>query len=167
MIKPTGVITNEAPTPKGKNNMAKNKKQRNRTAGPIISTKDVLVAYYRGGQGKGGCKAIQKLMNRTDEKGNQSQLARRVGWEAVDELTSNDDVESLEAFVEKHCGPRPGSGTKGKRAPEAGENRSYKTQHPEKASPFVSIPVGLLGDPARVSVSFEEGRITLTPGKGA
>lgn len=153
------------------------KKGAPRRVGPVISFKDVIMAYYMGGQGSGGLKEIRKLAKKTDDNGNQAQLTPKVLWAAYDALAEapDADLETLEAFVLKTAGPRRAEGTRGRSLPQTGDTRSYKAMttpvkdgegnETGRSDPFVRIPVAALGvdGGAMLEASFEDGRIVLTP----
>lgn len=162
---------------KNQRSKSKSKKGAPRRVGPVISFKDVIMAYYMGGQGAGGVKEIRKLAKKTDDNGNQAQLTPKVLWSAYDALAEapDADLETLEKFVLKTAGPRRAEGTRGRSLPQAGETRQYKAMttpvkdddgnETGRSDPFVRIPVSALEveGGAMLEASFENGRIILTP----
>jgi len=159
--------------------MARSKNQRNksgkgkaRRTGPVISYKDVFLAYCMAGRGRKGINGVKKL---EEEKG--VPLTGNVLWAAHDSLEESGDehLEMFEGFVEKHVGPRSSGSGRGRSTPQVGETRGYKAMTTSvkdgdgnetgRSDPFVRIPVSALNieGGAQLSASFEDGKIVLTP----
>jgi hypothetical protein len=159
--------------------MARSNKQKSkgkgkaRRTGPVISYKDVFLAYCMGGRGRKGINAVKKL---EEDKG--VTLTSNVLWAAHDSLAESEDehLEMFEAFTTKAVGPRSSGTGRGRSTPQVGETRDYKAMTTSvkdddgnetgRSDPFVRIPVSALGidGGAQLSASFEDGKIVLTPG---
>lgn len=150
---------------------SKKTKGKARRTGPVMSFKDVIMAYYVGGQGRGGIRAIKK-----EAEQKQVKLTSKVLWAAYDSLAEAPDcnLEDLETFIVQTVGERT-DGSRGRSQPKSGESRNYKAmtspvkdkdgKETGRSDPFVRIPVSTLGveGGAQLQANFEDGRIVLTP----
>ena len=149
-----------------KNTKTKNDSMSGRSGQHLISHKDVVMAYYLGGQGRGGIRQIQR-----DAEEKNVSLSANVLWNAYDVLSEapNCNLEALESFIVKLHGERSTRKSRGKNPPQTGESRNYKAmtlknKDGKKSDPFVRIPVSTLGikGGAHLQADFEDGRIVLT-----
>jgi hypothetical protein len=128
---------------------AKSKKtaeKKNRT-----SSKDVIIAYLMNGVG-----AVERLYN-------DGHAARHTLRKALEELTaSGRSVEPFNRWMDENLGAK-GSG-RGRSAPGSGDTRTYKAQAIKGSSPFLRLPLEVLGAKkgTEIKVRFERDEIIVT-----
>jgi hypothetical protein len=112
----------------------------------LISFKDVALAYFRG-----GVEAIEAMSPApsADTMLRTIQFVQQGG----------NDTHELEDFY----GRTYTEGTRGRSAPEPGEDRTYKVQQHGDEIPWIRVPLHTLGDvtPEEVRASFAEGSVLI------
>ena len=116
-----------------------------------VSFKDVQIAYLMN-----GVSAVKDLYG----EGKASSTTVR---KALKELAgAGRNIAPLEKWVEEAMSPR----ARGRSAPEAGAERSYRVQRVGDGAPFLRLPVTVLGVGQReeVKVRFDRDKIVVTRG---
>jgi hypothetical protein len=126
------------------------KKKAAAKTGKRLSYKDVQIAYLAD-----GVSAVEKLLN----EGRTSRAAVRKALDALRQQGAA--AATLDDFVKTHLGQ---GRRRGRSAPLAGTDRTYRAQKLETGSPFVRLPLEALGvkKGGLVTVRFERDRIIVT-----
>jgi hypothetical protein len=130
---------------------AATKKTKARVTAKRFSYKDIQILYLSEGIG-----ALERLIR--DRKISRPALRR-----AVDALrAAGATIGPLEQFVQSSMG----TGRRGRAAPQAGTERSYRAQQLVQGSPFLRLPLDALHvkKGAAVTVRFERDRIIVSKG---
>jgi hypothetical protein len=124
--------------------MSEGKKRRQ-----AVSFKDVQIAYLMNGVG-----AVKDLFS----EGKVSPTTVRRALRELSEAGRN--VSPLQRWVDEAMTAR----ARGRTAPEAGSERSYRVQKVGGGAPFLRLPVTVLGVGQRdeVTVRFDKDRIVVT-----